>query len=708
MKGNVNGESHSLSADALEKNNDFRRFVVRMKRMGRVFAVKSKAGTAPRVVVPPHDEATVQAVLTGEWLDCCFREYLERKRLFENRFRNRVGLMIRILGLLVLFLAVLWSIWPMWRVLIDVEVDDYYKALEVPSTATPTEITRGYRTMMKRWHPDHNPNCGQFCREKTERIKEAYDILLSRSDHELTLANQYHGGLMTLRSLLSFRGFQISGDAAMNVFMILLHVYPPSARKSSLLRVVCSVVILVFCAVHETLFASGFNIVTVIEVLYYFLSVAKASAQQKSMDEVRQNSYFDVVRDAFVLLGCASATHIAVLWSESTTISMEEAFRMLYGSVYVLSFLYRFSPNMYDNFLMRKCSLPLTYVDMASGRFTWTRFATSELMFLVDDLFVFTCRISSAYRVVVYIVHFVSLCQFFMLPWDTPIVHGRASVRAAATGAEEPKVLTAASAQTTVAQSTNVDATQTAEQGTCVQSYITQEDEYVVADLDNETVAWMDIASLKYKALILALGRKHAQQHGQSMDAVDIAPSSDLQNVVVIAFSRGAGTGPGASQQKLDVLCQVHDPEMSRLVAMERGPKVMVPARLKSPWNLDLARVEYRKGLGSDAPLTSAQVWRKRAQGRPSAAWKTLVVMVCVSVALALICAVTGPSSQAAVRSSKGIDSSLRPQLFARFLRALPPTHFVNALSGGLLTVAQIPICTLDWWDAGLTLGFLH
>ncbi|KAG5468498.1 hypothetical protein CUR178_01330 [Leishmania enriettii] len=708
MRDNAIREPRSLSAEALEGNSDFRRFTERMKGMGRVFAVKSKADATSRLVLPPREKEVTRADLTGEWLDCCLREYLERKRHFESRFRNRAQLMVRILALLVPFLAVLWSIWPMWRVLIDVETDAYYKTLEVSSTATPIEITRAYRAMMKRWHPDHNPSCGSFCREKTERIKEAYDVLLSRSDHHLTLANQYHEGLMALRSLLSFRGFQISGNAAMNVFMIVRRVYPASVRSSGTLRLVCSIVILVFCTVHETLFVSGFNIVTMAQLFYYSLSMAKSSAQQQSEEEVRRNSYPDVARDAFALLSCASVASIAMWWRESTATPLEEAFRMLYGSVYVLSFLYRFSPNVYDNFLMRKCSLPLTYVDMATSRLTCTRFATSELMFLVDDLFVFTCRISTPHRVVVYIAHFLFICQFCMLTWDPPAANGRASGRVTTAEADEPKPRAASIAKATAAQSSNSEATPTAEQSAFAQSCMTKEEEGVVTDLDNEAVAWEDIATLKYRSLIVSLGRRHAQQHGQSADAVDIAPAVDLQHVAVVALSRGAATGPTASQQRLDILCQVRDPEMSRLLAMERGPKMMVPARSRSVWSLDVAREEYRRGFGSEAPLTSSQAWRRRVPGTTCEAWKAPASMVLMWVLLALVCAVAGPLPHDGVWSTKGIDSSLRPKLFARFLRELPPTHFVNALSGGLLTVAQIPICTLDWWDAGATLGFVR
>ncbi|KAG5468093.1 hypothetical protein LSCM1_02062 [Leishmania martiniquensis] len=701
-------EFSSPSAEALEVSSDFRRFVGRMKDVGRVFAAKSKTDGRSNFVLPPRDKEAAQADLKGEWLDCCFREYLERKRLFERRFRSRVQLIVRILAFLVPFLAVLWSIWPIWRVLIDVETDTYYKTLEVSSRATPSEITRAYRSMMKRWHPDHNPACGSFCREKTERIKEAYDILFSRSDHRLTLANQYHEGAMTLRSLLSFRGFQISGDAAMNVFMIVRRVYPASARSSGVLRLACSVIILLFCVVHESFFVSGFNIVTMIELFYYSLSMAKSSAQQQSMEEARRFSYPDVARDAFALLSCASVASISMWWREKGGTPIEEVFRMLYGSVYVLSFLYSFSPNIYDNFLVRKCSVPLRYVDMASSRLSWTRLMTSELMFLVDDLFVFTCRISTPYRVVVYVAHFVFLCQLCMLPWDSPISNVRASARATPAEVEERNPPAASRVNARLAQLSNCTGTKGAEGSTFRECYMTKDEEGVVTDLDSEAVAWEEIATLKYKSLIIALGCKHAQQHSQQADAIDIAPTADLQNVAVVALSRGAGAGPAVSQQRLDVLCQVHDPEMSRLLAMERGPKMMVPVRSKSVWNLSVARAEYRKRFGSEASLTSAQVWRKRAAATTACAtWKTLTSMVFMWVVVAFACTVAAPSSQDALRSTKGIDNSLRPQIFARFVGSLPPTHFVNELSGGLLTVAQMPIFTLDWWDAGATLGFV-
>lgn len=711
MEGDVAEESRGLSSETLEKNSDFRRFTERMKGMGRVFAIKSKKDSGTRLVSPPHEVDEPVSESGKEWYDCCLREYLERKRLFGNRFRSRRRLILRIVSFLVPFLVVLWAVWPLWRVLLDVETADYYKALGVPSTATSAEITRAYRGMVKKWHPDHNPNCGQYCRDQIERMKEAYDMLLSRGKHQFTLANQYQASLMTLRSALSFRSFQISGGAAMGVFMALSRLFPSQAKNSSAVRLGCSVLILLLCVVHEMLYVSGFSVSTVIGLLYYCVSMAKVSAQQRSVEEVMRNSYFDVLRDATLLLGFASVASAALYFAEHAAMSMEEMFRMLYGCVYVMSFLYKFAPNIYDNFLMRKYSLPLTYLDTGSARFTWTRFALSELGFVADDLFVFTCRIPSPYRVVVYVAHFVCLCQLFLLPWDAPIISGKGSAKASVSRARVAATSPASARNDEEpAAATHSGSTKSADDSTIPESPLTKEEEDVVSDLDNEDVTWIDVASLKYKALITTLGRRYARQHGQNADAVDMASSADLQHVSIFAFGRVPVASGAAvpAQPKIDVLCQVRDPAMSRLIAQERGPRMLMPSRPNAPWNLDMARVEYNRAFGESAALTNSQLWRRRVAERALAAWWTVLAMTIVCCSAIVICSLLGPSPLDIVRSTKGADNSLRPQLFSRFSTLLPADHFTNALSGGLLTAANVTLCALDWWDAGATLGYIR
>ncbi len=50
---------------------------------------------------------------------------------------------------------------------------DYYKILGVPETATEKEITRAYRRLAKKHHPDANPGS----EEKFKEISAAYDVL---------------------------------------------------------------------------------------------------------------------------------------------------------------------------------------------------------------------------------------------------------------------------------------------------------------------------------------------------------------------------------------------------------------------------------------------------------------------------------------------------------------------------------------------------
>ena len=52
---------------------------------------------------------------------------------------------------------------------------DYYKILNIPSTATQEEIRTAYRNLCKQWHPDKNPS--EDATAKMQDINEAYLIL---------------------------------------------------------------------------------------------------------------------------------------------------------------------------------------------------------------------------------------------------------------------------------------------------------------------------------------------------------------------------------------------------------------------------------------------------------------------------------------------------------------------------------------------------
>ena len=52
---------------------------------------------------------------------------------------------------------------------------DYYKTLKIPKTATQEQIKNQFRLLVKKWHPDRNPDSAS--KEKMAEINKAYEVL---------------------------------------------------------------------------------------------------------------------------------------------------------------------------------------------------------------------------------------------------------------------------------------------------------------------------------------------------------------------------------------------------------------------------------------------------------------------------------------------------------------------------------------------------
>jgi len=70
---------------------------------------------------------------------------------------------------------------------------DYYKVLDVPKTATESEIKKAYRRLAMKFHPDRNPN-DKEAEERFKEAKEACEVLTDA--HKRAAYDQYgHAGV---------------------------------------------------------------------------------------------------------------------------------------------------------------------------------------------------------------------------------------------------------------------------------------------------------------------------------------------------------------------------------------------------------------------------------------------------------------------------------------------------------------------------------
>ncbi|WP_442914809.1 molecular chaperone DnaJ [Marinitoga sp. 1197] len=54
---------------------------------------------------------------------------------------------------------------------------DYYEILGISKNATPEEIKKAYRQLVKKWHPDRHQENKDIAEEKFKEIQEAYEVL---------------------------------------------------------------------------------------------------------------------------------------------------------------------------------------------------------------------------------------------------------------------------------------------------------------------------------------------------------------------------------------------------------------------------------------------------------------------------------------------------------------------------------------------------
>src|SRR4249920_2104662 len=93
---------------------------------------------------------------------------------------------------------------------------DYYQILDVPRTATESEIKKAYRRLAMKHHPDRNPD-DKASEESFKEAKEAYEVLTD-SQKRAIYDQHGHAGLDPQRGGGGFSSADAFGDMFGDVF----------------------------------------------------------------------------------------------------------------------------------------------------------------------------------------------------------------------------------------------------------------------------------------------------------------------------------------------------------------------------------------------------------------------------------------------------------------------------------------------------------
>eukprot|EP00796_Vickermania_ingenoplastis_P006302 gene6302-4535_t len=683
---------NQIGRNFLQTDKEFNLFAERMNDIGKTYWIAAaKPGTVPLQAPPPEDQKPVSEA-SDEWLDACFKDYLDRRKAFETRFKSKNQLVLRIVIFSAIFLAVLWVIWPVWSmfsiffsVTTDDAVEGYFSTLNIGPTTDAGEIKKAYREAMI-------------------KIQEAHDVLLSRGDQRFVLANIEQKRVSELRSFIMFRMYQMASSSAKQ-----LNALSSIALGSILRQNDSSYVGIMFNLITFALFTSfefmkfGVNWIVMLQLLYHIMSLVKPNAEKLLAEVVIKASYVDLYRETLVVLSVVLAGEIIrVLAGPRGNLAIPQLLEIVLGFLYVLSFLNRFTPNIRDNIVMRKCSISPAYVDPAQPRINLLRIVSTEIGFLFDDLFVHSAGISFVPRVTVYTMHFVYLCQMVWLPWDAPISFRRKKAvhQPARSTSHENATPPAKEVQSSVKHREEMRSAAVEERSTeplSTASQLSDAEVGMLYNLDKEGVQWLDVPFLKYSSYQPARAHNPASA-GEVQEIMQFRAASDLQNFLVIHCSK-APTGQLSNPR---IVKQCHDPEMCRLVAMDGGRDALT--QVKGNQMLPLPPNFYENLFGSiQHKMTNSDVWRFRVYKErvPQCTVQRLLLATLGFAVTLFICAFVTPPLVYVLRSTREIMPSQRPLLHGRFVPHLPPEHALNEHCAGLLTWGNAFVLLVpDFWDA--------
>lgn len=615
------------------------------------------------------------------WTTLCRMEYGLRNRNFTARFSSMSSFYMYFAIPLVVLAALVFVSWPLWNVLVDLEAEDHYRVLGIESGATATEIKKAYRTQTKIWHPDLNPDCGDRCRNKMIQLQQAHDVLLARGDRSDELASKYRDALSQIRSILVFRLYQISFHAAEFTNTLVLASIPFLKGFKHIVRRSTRVGFIIAFVALEVIFVTGLNPIVLIQVFYFCATMLRQSAALTDIQKISKWSYLDIRTDAMVFVLPSMVAHGLWYWlySRSFTRSAGEyGWHMFVGTSYLCAHLQRFSPNLWDNFAFKKCSVTLEYLSQPQFKITPWNFILAELGVLVDDIFAFSSHVPTPFRIAVLAVHGLYLAQFCLLPHDYPI-KGKLRRKQAeeATSVKGDKPLKQKDKSSTMSTHSSKQRVP-----------LTEREVTWFADLDNEHVLWFDLATIKYVRNLERTAMIAKQNPGQT----SLLATSSGTEVILCVLRNGA----------IEITDRFNDSFAARVVAREGGPGSLIDLPRK-PITPEMA-VQRHAALIPQPKLLSSQLFRQYMGLDESAGQQrssSLMTLGAAGLLLAVLYGLCVGSLPAVHDADVLYDPLAPPHSLQKYRHALSENHLLNQ-GAGLLPLAYGPLAVVvpDMIDA--------
>lgn len=534
------------------------------------------------------------ATAREKWMTLAAKQFIKRRKQFDKRMRGSSLGFITAQPLLSLFvvivLAVVYWYWPIWdRVLIDVQADNYYSTLGLESGASKAEVKKAYRAMTKIWHPDHNPDCGMRCRNMMMKIQEAHDVLLERGSSEarIELLRKYQSALEHLVGLVFVRGFGMAQSTSDYFAFFTKWLY----RTRFGMRVdrfvshdtasfAVRLTFLVTFAALAAFFVTSHPLIW-LQFFYLIFHLFKPNPAQVRDASIVRRSNFDVRSATIFIIAPTVAFHVGhFLLFEKYPRYDEFAFRLVMGFTYLTGHLTTYTPNLFDNVKMMKCTVPWPYLSSTgagrsrtgapsseSFRMTMLNFIWAEALILLNEIWAFSVQTPAVYRAVVFVVHWLFILQLFTLPRDSPIL-GKLQRRHLQQQQQQRDRHDEAEARS----QSYLEQRNSRRAGVQLQR-VTEREEGLINQLDVETTPWIGALPRKTATAVReeeALLSRNATDQGPKLQ---LFFHCDLRHVLIASVTQGTG----GKQPMITVRRLIDDARGAAMIAREFGKNGLWP-----------------------------------------------------------------------------------------------------------------------------------